>query len=126
MKINKPKTYADWAVCALAILLVLLGLPLLIMGVQLLVLGGSAYYALAGAAIIVSGGLMLAGSVKGVWLYLMAVALTWPWAFWEVGTDVWALLPRVFGPSLLAIAVALTIPVFHRRDGEKTVVTRKV
>lgn len=109
----RPRRASEWATCAVAILLVLLGLPLLIMGGQLAMLGGSLYYVLAGAAIIAGGVLMLMGSVAGALLYLLAWLLTWPWALWEVGFDGWGLLPRLFGPTLIAIVVVLTIPVLR-------------
>ncbi|NHO32925.1 glycerol dehydrogenase [Acetobacter fallax] len=115
--IHKPQSAAEWATVLVAVLLVLLGLPLLIMGAQLAMIGGSFYYVLFGAALIAAGGLMLTGSVNGALLYLVAWALTWPWAFWEVGLDGWGLLPRLFGPTLVAIAVALTVPVLRRIGG---------
>ncbi|MFT8897257.1 MAG: glycerol dehydrogenase [Acetobacter sp.] len=116
--VHRPKSAAEWATFAVAVLIVLLGLPLLIMGAQLAVLGGSLYYVLFGAAIIAGGILMIFGRVAGAFLYLAAWLCTWPWAFWEVGMDGWGLLPRLFGPSLVAIAVLLTIPVLSRIERE--------
>ncbi|GBR06971.1 glycerol dehydrogenase [Acetobacter oeni] len=112
--LHKPRNGAEWATVCVAVLLILLGLPLFIMGIQLAMIGGSFYYVLFGAALIVAGALMLTGSVNGAFLYLAAWALTWPWAFWEVGMDGWGLLPRLFGPTIIAIAVALTIPTLRR------------
>ncbi|MDG6093544.1 glycerol dehydrogenase [Acetobacter sp. AN02] len=97
-------------VLCLAVLIILLGLPLVIMGVQLAALGGSFYYVLFGAAIIAAGGLMLFGSVNGAFLYLVAWLVTIPWSLWEAGLDGWGLLPRLLGPTIIAILVALTIP----------------
>lgn len=116
--VHRPKSAAEWATFAVAVLIVLLGLPLLIMGAQLAVLGGSLYYVLFGATIITGGILMAFGRVAGAFLYLAAWLCTWPWAFWEVGMDGWGLLPRLFGPSLVAIAVLLTIPVLRRTQRE--------
>ncbi|MBB2180817.1 glycerol dehydrogenase [Gluconacetobacter tumulicola] len=110
----RPRRASEWATCAVAVLLILLGLPLLIMGAELALLGGSLYYVVAGAAIIAGGILMLMGSVAGAFLYLLAWLLTWPWALWEVGFDGWGLLPRVLGPTLIAVLVVLTIPVLRR------------
>ncbi|GAA4487554.1 glycerol dehydrogenase [Gluconacetobacter asukensis] len=83
------------------------------MGTELALLGGSLYYILAGTAIIAGGILMLRGSVAGALLYLLAWLLTWPWALWEVGFDGWGLLPRLLGPTLIAVLVVLTIPVLR-------------
>lgn len=116
--VHRPKSATEWATFAVAVLIVLLGLPLLIMGAQLAVLGGSLYYVLFGSAIIAGGILMVFGRVAGAFLYLAAWLCTWPWAFWEVGMDGWGLLPRLFGPSLVAIAVLLTIPVLRRSERE--------
>jgi quinoprotein glucose dehydrogenase len=106
--------WADRLVAVFAVLLILLGILLFGGGVWLLALGGSWYYALAGIAVAASGGLMLAGSLWGVWLYLITWALTWLWAFWEVGTNGWALVPRVVAPTLLAVLALLCIPVLRR------------
>ncbi|MBO1358720.1 glycerol dehydrogenase [Acetobacter sacchari] len=119
---HKPASGTEWATLVLAVVVVLLGLPLLIMGAELVALGGSWYYVLFGAAIIAGGVLMLLGRTLGAFVYLAAWLVTWPWAFWEAGLDGWALLPRLFGPTLVAIAVALTIPVLQRI--ERSTVTR--
>ena len=112
--VHRPKSAAEWATVVVAVLIILLGLPLLLMGAQLALLGGSLYYVLFGAVIITGGVLMVFGRVAGAFLYLAAWLCTWPWAFWEVGMDGWGLLPRLFGPTLVAIAVLLTIPVLRR------------
>ncbi|MBB2174072.1 glycerol dehydrogenase [Gluconacetobacter asukensis] len=109
----RPRRASEWATCAVAVLLIVLGLPLVIMGTELALLGGSLYYILAGTAIIAGGILMLRGSVAGALLYLLAWLLTWPWALWEVGFDGWGLLPRLLGPTLIAVLVVLTIPVLR-------------
>lgn len=124
--LHKPRSGTEWATVCVAVLLILLGLPLLIMGAQLAMIGGSFYYVLFGAALIAAGALMLSGSVNGALLYLAAWALTWPWAFWEVGLDGWGLLPRLFGPTLVAVAVALTIPVLRRIGASATSATGSV
>jgi quinoprotein glucose dehydrogenase len=68
----------------------------------------------AGAGLVVVGGLMLASSPVGVWLYLAILAVTWIWAFWEVGGDGWALVPRVVAPSVLGILALLYLLVLWR------------
>ncbi|KYO52025.1 membrane-bound PQQ-dependent dehydrogenase, glucose/quinate/shikimate family [Tistrella mobilis] len=98
-----------WALWILAAVLVLIGLVLAIGGGWLLALGGSAYYLPAGLGLIISGGLMAMRRWSGFWVYAAVFVATLLWAFWEVGMDGWALVPRLVGPLvLLLIAVALT------------------
>ena len=83
----------------------LIALALLIGGIWLAALGGSAYYLLAGAAILVSGLLLMRGHMIGGWVYIAVFFLTLIWALWEVGTNGWALVPRVIAPLVLLVAV---------------------
>jgi len=94
----------------LGALLLLIGTVLLAGGVWLAVIGGSTYYFLAGLGLVASGVLLMMGRAAGAWLYLVVFALTVIWALWEVGLNVWALIPRVFGPAVLAILVLLALP----------------
>jgi quinoprotein glucose dehydrogenase len=96
-------------------LLVLIGLVLAVGGAWLAVLGGSVYYLLAGIGLIASGALMIVGRPLGAYLYLAIFVLTLIWALWEVGLNVWALVPRVIGPAVLAILVLLVLPLLEPR-----------
>ncbi|HEX6604209.1 MAG TPA: membrane-bound PQQ-dependent dehydrogenase, glucose/quinate/shikimate family [Sphingomicrobium sp.] len=96
-------------------LLVLIGLILAVGGIWLASLGGSIYYLLAGLGLIASGVLMIGGRPLGAYLYLAVFALTLVWALWEVGLNVWALVPRVIGPAVLAILVFLVLPLLEPR-----------
>ena len=91
-------------------LLALIGAILTIGGAWLAIVGGSLYYLLAGLGLVASGVLLIRGRPWGAWLYLIVFALTVLWALWEVGLDGWALIPRVFGPAVLAILVVLALP----------------
>src|SRR5690349_15624155 len=77
------------------------GLTLAISGLYLISLGGSAYYCTFGLLLMVSGALVGRRRASGAWVYLAAFSLTLGWAFWEVGVDVWRLLPRLDGPIAL-------------------------
>lgn len=101
----------------LAILLALLGAVLAAGGGWLAALGGSPYYLLAGAALVVSGILLYRLNVAGVWLYLAIVLGTVVWAVWEVGLDGWALVPRVVAPAILVIPVLLALPALRPHGG---------
>ncbi|WP_429594954.1 membrane-bound PQQ-dependent dehydrogenase, glucose/quinate/shikimate family [Sphingomonas zeicaulis] len=95
-------------------LITLIGLVLAVGGALLVSLGGSAYYVLAGIAMIVAGWLLFKQRLLGAWLYGAIVLLTIIWAFWEVGTNGWALVPRVVAPLVLLIAVLLVAPFLSR------------
>lgn len=82
-----------------------IGLVLLIGGLWLVTLGGSAYYLVTGAAMIVSGLLLMRGRRLGGWLYAAIVFFTLIWALWEVGGNGWALVPRVVAPVVLLVLV---------------------
>jgi len=60
------------------------------------------------------------GRTLGAFLYLAALAYTWVWSLWEVGFSPVDLLPRAFGPTILGILVALTIPVLRRMESRRT------
>src|SRR5262245_49039958 len=83
--------------------LIVVGLTLAISGFYLISLGGSAYYCTFGLLSMVSGGLVWLKRASGAWVYLAAFSLTLGWAFWEVGFDVWLLLPRLDGPIALGL-----------------------
>ncbi|ATU72944.1 glycerol dehydrogenase [Komagataeibacter rhaeticus] len=121
-----PQTPAGWATLGLAVIIILLGLPLLYMGAELAFIGGSWYYVIVGLAVTVAGLLMAMGRVAGGLLYLAAVAFTWLWALWEVGLDGWGLLPRVFGPTLLALGVLACLPVLKRAEAARSTLVREV
>src|SRR5215475_5563616 len=83
--------------------LIVMGLSLAISGFYLISLGGSAYYFTFGLLLMVSGALVCRTRASGAWVYLAAFSLTLGWAFWEVGLDVWRLLPRLDGPIALGL-----------------------
>lgn len=89
-------------------------------GIWLIALGGSWYYLFAGVGLVVSGGLLAAGSLTGVWAYLLTYLFTLLWAFWEVGTDWWAQVPRLVAPTVILILVLICIPLRRRRSENGT------
>src|SRR3546814_4653052 len=58
----------------------------------------------------IAGWLFFRQQLLGGWLYIAIVALTVIWAFWEVGANGCALVPRVIAPLVLLIAVLLVMP----------------
>ncbi len=121
MKIHmrKPDTLGEWATVGLAVLIFLVGAILLVGGIWLTVLGGSWYYMLAGAGLCASGIALGMRLRVGAWIYLAVYALTLPWSLWESGLNGWAIVPRMFGPTLIALLVVLALPVLDRERGKR-------
>lgn len=103
-----------WLVLALAVLLVLFGLPLVAGGVWLIALGGSWYYAPAGLGLLLTAWFLFRSSMLAVWVYLLTFVGTLVWALWEAGLDPWAQVPRLVAPTLVLVLVLLAIPVLRR------------
>lgn len=91
----------------LAVVLAVIGAVLVFGGVQLLAVGGSAYYAITGIAVLTSAVLLFLGSLWGVWVFAAMLAWTLLWSFAEVGLDGWALMPRLVGPFVIGLYMAL-------------------
>lgn len=72
-----------------------IGLFLLVGGIWLTALGGSFYYVIAGLALLIFAWLLLKRSSTSIWLYAALMLGTTLWGIWEVGTDFWALAPRL-------------------------------
>lgn len=64
-------------------------------GLYLASLGGSLYYAVAGASILIASLLVLRRNVWGICIYWTVLLGTIGWSLWEVGLDGWALMPRL-------------------------------
>jgi len=101
---------APIAATILGAIIALIGIVLLVGGIWLAAVGGSPYYVITGIAMLVSGVALMRGWLWGAWLYIAIVALTILWAFWEVGANGWALVPRVIAPLVLLVAVLLVMP----------------
>lgn len=85
------------------ILLLSIALPLLIGGVQLASLGGSPYYLLAGLTIVVSAVQLWRGKPSGSLIYGGLLVVTFVWALFEAGTNLWALAPRILPLATLGL-----------------------
>ncbi|RZA30535.1 MAG: membrane-bound PQQ-dependent dehydrogenase, glucose/quinate/shikimate family, partial [Proteobacteria bacterium] len=90
------------------ILMILLGLSLLGAGLWLAAKGGSWFYALAGAAFLMTAYLLVRRSASALWTYALLTAGTLAWALWEVGLDWWPLVAR--GNVVFPLGVALLTP----------------
>jgi quinoprotein glucose dehydrogenase len=92
----------------LAALLALMGAALVVGGVWLVSRGGSAYYVIAGAALLANGLLMWRRRPAALWLYSVILLATMAWAVWEVGLDFWQLAPR--GDILVPLGLVMLLP----------------
>lgn len=91
----------------LAVLIALIGALLMWWGVQLAALGGSFYYVITGVACLASGWFLWSGKMLGVWIFVAMLAWTLVWSIWEVGFDGWSLMPRLVGPVVIGLYMAL-------------------
>lgn len=103
---------STWGLRLLGIVLVIIGLPLVWLGGQLITLGGSWYYGLAGLALVASGIFTFRRSLLGFWLFAALFVATLVWAIAEAGFEFWPLVPRLGGPLLIALIIALCLPLF--------------
>jgi len=104
-----------WFVSLFAIVLMLVGLALLAGGVMLVRLGGSWYYVLAGALLVVSGGLIHRRRFAGIGLFALGFVGTAVWAYREVGIQFWPLVPRLSPWIVLGIVAAMIAPSLRKR-----------
>ncbi len=101
---------ASWALCLLAIAILLVGAVLAVGGARLILLGGSAYYLLAGAGMAMSAVLLLLGRRSGAWFYALVFTGTLLWTAWESGLDYWRWVPRLGLVTAFAFLLALLSP----------------
>lgn len=104
----------NMAVMVLGWVCILFGLVLLAGGIWLIALGGSWYYAIAGIGLVATGVLLNRHSMAALWVYLLTWLGTLGWAYWEVGFDWWAQMPRLVAPTLILVLILLCVPVLAR------------
>ncbi|QUS36877.1 glucose dehydrogenase [Falsirhodobacter algicola] len=111
MRAGRPRRGA-WRAAAIVLALVLgvFGAALLAGGVWLIVLGGSWYYAIAGFGLLVTACLLAMQNRAALPVYVLVWIGTLIWAFYEVGTDWWAQVPRLVAPTVVLILILLVLP----------------
>ncbi|MGH8240632.1 MAG: PQQ-binding-like beta-propeller repeat protein, partial [Steroidobacteraceae bacterium] len=95
-----------------AALVLLVAIAFLYGGARLLAVGGSLYYLLAGLALLASAILLWRGNKLGSRSYGALLVATLLWSLLEVGTDLWALAPRL---GFLSVLGAWLLTPFARR-----------
>jgi quinoprotein glucose dehydrogenase len=111
---RQQRGWGDMALLAWAVVLALLGVGLLVMGGRLAMLGGSWYYLLAGVALLASAALLAKRQALGVWVLGATLLATLVWAWWEVGNNGWALVPRLAWLAVVGLVTAGFWPVARR------------
>lgn len=71
------------------------GLFLLVGGIWLTTLGGSFYYIIAGVVMLITAFMLYRRRGAALLLYAVFLLATTIWSLWEVGSDFWALAPRL-------------------------------
>ncbi len=108
--------WAAWPVLLLSLVMLVGGGYLLIGGIQLISLGGSWYFAIAGAGLLLSAWFLARNHVLGLYLFLVFLG-TIIWAIWEVGLQFWPLVSRLVAPAVLGILIFLAAPSLKRGGG---------
>ena len=100
----------SWPARLVSLVMFVIGAVLVAGGLWLATLGGSLYYLIAGAAIVVSAVLLWRGRTAGVWLYVATFVLSVIWGLAEARGNPWAMVPFLIAPLVLLTAVLLVAP----------------
>src|SRR5664279_1777254 len=73
-------------IAATAAVLALFGVYFFLGGIWLGAIGGSTYYGIAGAALLLTAGLVFARRGEALWLFAALLLGTLGWALWESGS----------------------------------------
>lgn len=90
-----------------------------VFGTRLVILQGSAYYLVAGLALVISAVLLMRRRSAGAWVYAGLFAATVAWAWHEAGWQFWPLLARLQFFAVVMVLVAITFPALRRDEGRK-------
>jgi quinate dehydrogenase (quinone) len=117
----RVSTGARVAAALLAVILLLVGAYLIYGGYQLIALGGSAYYLIAGLALIGASVLLFRADVRVGYLYTAFFLLTVLWALWETGLKFWPLVARLGMFAVFGLLIALVLPKLRGAAGIKRI-----
>lgn len=101
------------------IIVALAGLALGAGGAYLATLGGSWYYLIAGALMLIAGIQLFRSQISGAVIYGIVFIGTFLWAAWESGLNYWRWIPRLDIVLILAILVALVTPALKNGPSRK-------
>ena len=108
--LDRSPAHNSWYVIALGATLALTGLIVAGGGAYLAILGGSFYYVIAGAVLLIAGVQIARGRLSGAWAFTAFALGTAIWSVWEVGFQFWPLVPRVAPMLVMALVLLLILP----------------
>lgn len=91
----------------LAVVVGLIGIVMFWQGAVLSSLGGTVYYLIGGAVLLLCAYDLFTGRPRAAWVFVGFMAFSLIWALYEVGTDLWALMPRLWIFGLLSLWMLL-------------------
>ncbi|MCK1598455.1 glucose/quinate/shikimate family membrane-bound PQQ-dependent dehydrogenase [Bradyrhizobium sp. 164] len=113
---------APWLAVTIVVIAIM-GLALAGGGAWLAVLGGSVYYVIAGAMLLLTSWLLAIRRAEALWVYAALLLGTMVWAIFEVGLDFWTLAPR--GDVLAPLGVWLLLPFIAAHLGPRWRIARR-
>ena len=104
---------SNWLLRIFSVVSFFIGLYLAVGGAWLAIEGGSYYYLIAGATLILTSLLLYFRQRLGLWLFALLFLGTLGWTIWESVLDYWRWVPRMGVPVLLGLILALLLPSFN-------------
>ena len=115
MRRQRRNRTGHWTLSLLGLVIALVGLVLAGGGAWLAALGGSWYYVLAGAGMLIAGAQLMRGRMSGAVWYALVFVGTVGWSAWESGLDYWRWVPRLGLIVAFAFVLALLLPRLQQR-----------
>ena len=106
-RLNAPLWFPTLLRAICVLIIGLSGLALLAGGIWLLSLGGSAYFSIAGFALLLVAGLLHFRNAIGLWAYAAFICGSLAWSIFELGFDWWPLVPRGGFTVVIGLLLAL-------------------
>lgn len=107
---NRPRGRVRFLQWLLAGLMIVIGLAIGIPGIKLVTLGGSAYFLVMGAVMLIAAVLIIRTRSSGILLYALAFIASIIWAISDAGWEFWPLFSRLFTFGVLAFLAAILWP----------------
>ncbi len=100
--LNQPKPFLVFS-----LFFSVIGLFLFLGGIQLVLVGGSLYYLITGIILLVIAWAVGNKKTIAAILYQCLLGATVVWSVYEVGFDIWGLVPRLVAPTVLGLIFLL-------------------
>ncbi|WP_457362298.1 membrane-bound PQQ-dependent dehydrogenase, glucose/quinate/shikimate family [Pseudomonas sp. TE3610] len=107
---QRDRTAARWPLILLSLCFAVFGAALFAGGAWLAMLGGSWYYLLAGAGLVISGVQLFRGKRSGAGWFAAVFFATLAWTVWERGWAYWAWVPRMDVLLVFALLLCVLLP----------------